>query len=120
MHQPATQVEIQRVRKYLPEAEVLGVLRDGKGLLLEIKAGSATQLHEGEKALLKAGASEWNWSAEQEGMQIRAYWTDTATTRWPLGAAVLVAAVCIWYDVHLAQNAAEWFAALQRSSGFPL
>ena len=118
--QPAGDDEIQRVRQHLPDAEVLGVLRDGKGLLIELDAGSAAQLARCEDRLLRAGATEWSWTLEPSGTRVRAYWTPRP--RWPfaLAAAVLATTAYLCYDVHAAQNVAGWAAALQRSTGLPL
>ena len=68
-------------------------------------------------ALLRAGASEWNWTAEPGGMRVRAYWRHPRRSRRryvAAAAAVFGLVYCWWYDVHLTQAAARWLAALRR------
>ena len=111
---PAGDSEIQSVGRYLPEATVLGVLRDGKGLLLGMPSSSASAdtMQRCESALLKAGVTQWSWSMQEGELQIRVYWTSGRT--WWLVAAVLAILAFLLYDVHAQQDAAGWLAALQR------
>ena len=112
--------EIQLVRRHLPHADVLGVTREGRGLLLHVPGrASAADTHECEQQLLHAGASEWNWTAEHGGMRVRAYWHQRRSSRRYVAAAAVATAVfglayCWWYDVHLTQATARWLAALRR------
>ena len=110
--------EIQLVQRHLPHADVLGVTREGRGLLLRVPGrASAADTSECERQLLRAGASEWNWTAEPGGMRVRAYWRHPRRSRRryvAAAAAVFGLVYCWWYDVHLTQAAARWLAALRR------
>lgn len=115
-----TEREIQfwtaQVGQYLPEADVLGVIREGNGLLLLVRDTSAVQasdLDRFQRQLLRAGASGWNWAVSNEGLRIRVQWP--LTSRWPVKVvlAVLTLTAFIYYDVHSPQAARSWFSAWQ-------
>ena len=109
--------EIQLLGRYVPDAEVLGVVRNGTGLLLQLPADSAhaDAAQRYEKQLLKAGVREWSWQHTSRGMRVRAYWSPQKYPAWPLAllGAVFATATYLHYDVHAAQVAAGWLAALQ-------
>ena len=119
----ASDREIHLVQRHVPGAEVLGVTREGKGLLLHVPGhATAAETQEREAQLLRAGVREWNWTAESGGMRVRAYWRDKGSQWWrvALAAAVFAAAYVVRYDVHLTQAAAGWLAQVQRSSGLSI
>ena len=110
--------EIQLLERYVPEAEVLGVVREGRGLLLQLPEDSAhaAAVQKYEQMLIKAGVREWTWHHTSRGMRVRAYWSPHDYRHlWPrmLLAAVFAVAAYLKYDVHAAQVAARWLATLQ-------
>ena len=71
----AGNAEIQLIQQFVPQADVAGVLRDGRGLLLEIDSASdisAKDIQKYEQQLLRAGVEEWTWEIVDKNLQIRA------------------------------------------------
>ena len=118
MKQTAGETEIQLIRKWLPDADILGVVRDGKGLLIEmkhIKGIHASHVQHCEQKLIAAGVTHWTWNTNNGQMQIRAYWDKPSNFLRHSGAAlaILLLAAYWFYDVHTAKTISSWLAALQ-------
>jgi len=94
-----------KLRKVLPNADVLGELRDQPGVLARVAvddAFDATTIDDIEQALVRAGASGWHWAPEERGntVKIRVYFGGG----WPWARLVLLvivgAAALLHYDIH--------------------
>ena len=94
----ATDAEIQRwtaaVQMHLPEGEVKGVLREAKGLLVQVKgqAISAQDMERYEMLLRRAGATGWSWSVGPGGASMRVRFGGASGYKWLWVMAVLLAA----------------------------
>lgn len=100
----------QRLHRYLPDADVRGVLREGNGLLIMLPGpANAETLALVEHGLLQAGVQRWNWTAERDQLKIRVQWTHKRSW-WPL-LAVAALATLLLHDIHLAENARRWLGA---------
>jgi hypothetical protein len=97
----ATDSEIQRwtaaVQMHLPEGEVKGVLREAKGLLVQVRrqAISAEDMERYEGLLRRAGATGWSWSVGPGGASMRVRFGGTRGYKWMGVMAVLIAAA-VW------------------------
>lgn len=105
----ATTTEIQAwtdaLRYYFPEAEILGELREDKGLLLSLRRSNlrATDMETYEGMLLRAGAIGWSWNVGAHGARMRVrfgHGSRLGTWIWVL-AFVLAAAAA--YNAHTAR-----------------
>ena len=79
------------VAKYLPEARVLGELRDQTGILIRVQVHNvdAASLSDIQSALQKAGASGWHWTAESESiLKIRVYFQRRHIVKYAVVAAI--------------------------------
>ena len=98
---------ITSIERNLPDARVLGVVREGRGLLLEMdEEPSARRMQQVEKQLLAAGCSEWAW----QGVRMRVYWERRNYTTY-IALAISVLAYFIYNDIHLAQTISRWVGA---------
>lgn len=114
----AGNAEIQLIQQFVPQADVAGVLRDGRGLLLEIDSASdisAKDIQKYEQQLLRAGVEEWTWEIVDQNLQIRAYWPFSTIKR------AFITLICLtvffswfvfYYDIHLAKTARGWTTSL--------
>ena len=91
-----------KIRKQLPNCDVLGQLRDKPGVLLRVPVNmlDADDVQHIEQALLRAGATGWHWAHEEHGktVKIRVYFER----RWSIVAclAIVVVLALIQYDIH--------------------
>lgn len=94
-----------KLRKVLPNVDVLGELRDQPGVLARVAvddACDATAIDDIEQALVRAGATGWHWAPEERGntVKIRVYFGRA----WPWGRlallAIVSAAALLHYDIH--------------------
>lgn len=93
--------------EHVPGARVLGVVREGKGLLLEInEQPSASKMRLLEQQLLDAGCSDWAW----QGTRIRVYW-ERRNYNTLLALAITAIAYFLYNDIHLAQTINGWTGA---------
>lgn len=99
----ATDAEIQRwtaaVQMHLPEAEVKGVLREARGLLVQVRGQSisAEDMERYEGMLRRAGATGWSWSVGPGGASMRVRFGGTRGYKWLWVIGVLtVAAVGVY------------------------
>ena len=94
-----------RLRPALPIAEVIGVLRDGPGVLIRVDMpATAENTQYIEKALVQAGAAGWSWEHE-ETYKIRVY--QRRANYWWL-VIVIIAYLC--YDIHIISLARSWIS----------
>ena len=103
------------IGKHMPDADVLGVIREGNGLLLVVRDAAvvrASDLDRFQRQLLRAGASGWNWTASCDGLRIRAQWPRKSWWRVKV-VAVLALTAFVYYDVHFTQAARGWLGTWQ-------
>ena len=90
--------------EHVPGARVLGVVREGKGLLLEMnEQPTASNMRLLEQQLLDAGCSDWAW----RGTRIRAYW-ERRNYSTLLALVITAIAYFLYNDIHLAQTVNGW------------
>ena len=93
--------------EHVQGARVLGVVREGKGLLLEMKEQpSASSMLRIEQQLLAVGCSDWAW----QGTRIRVYW-ERRNYNTILALTITVIAYFLYNDIHLAQTIIGWTGA---------
>lgn len=104
---PANDHEIQEwteaIGRLVPEAKVVGVIREGKGLLLHVERGeiNADDMRNMERALLRAGADGWTWHIGPAGARIRVHMAGKRAWTWPVLGLLLLASIAIYfYDIH--------------------
>ena len=104
---PATDQEIQEwteaIGRFVPEAKVVGVIREGNGLLLHVERGeiSAEDMRNMERALLRAGAHGWAWNIGPRGARIRVHMGGKRTWIWAIVAcAIGLLSLLYFYDIH--------------------
>jgi hypothetical protein len=94
------------LREGIPEVEVIGVLRDGPGVLIRADMpATAENVERLEKAMLAAGATGWDWTYDKSGFKIRVY---RKRRYWKILPFIFLA---LWaYDVHnyIAALAGRW------------
>ena len=105
----ASEKEIQRwtlaLKTHVPEAKVMGVIREGKGLLLDIRASPWM-----ESKLLRAGAHAWSWNIKDKHIvQARVHFGKKSYWHWPIIALV----VYILYDIHFTEAVGRWARSWQ-------
>ena len=116
MSSSAGAAEIQLAREHVPRATCVGVLRDGRGLLLEVESAAdinAQDMQKYEKQLLRAGVSEWTWAVVDKHLQIRAYWPFSTRKKAIITffiSAVFFIFCWFYYDIHVAKTPRSWFA----------
>ena len=94
---------IERVRG----ARVLGVVREGKGLLLEMtEQPTSSNMRRLEQQLIAVGCSDWAW----QGTRMRVYW-EKRNYSTLLALAITTLAYFLYYDIHLAQALSGWASA---------
>ena len=99
----ATDAEIQRwtaaVQRHLPEAEVKGVLREARGLLMQVRGQSisAEDMERYEGMLRRAGATGWSWSVGPGGASMRVRFGGTRGYKWMGAMALLATATFVSY-----------------------
>jgi hypothetical protein len=104
----ATAKEIQvwtdALRLHFPEAEVMGELREDKGLLLGLRRASlqATDMATYEQMLLRAGAVGWSWNVGAHGARMRVRFGRGSRVGSLLWVIVLVLAAAAAYHAHAA------------------
>ena len=104
----ATATEIQvwtdALRRHLPEAEILGELREDKGLLLGLRCANlqATDMDTYERMLLRAGAVGWSWNVGAHGARMRVRFGRGSRVGSLLWVIVLVLAAAAAYYAHAA------------------
>ena len=99
--------------QHMPDAAVVGVLGDGRGLLLALDhMPNATRMQEHEAQLMAAGCTEWTWKAGPP-LRLRVYWPEPArVTAWSIGIATVLAVICVLFnDIHLAQTVGSGIGA---------
>jgi len=106
---PANDREIQEwteaIGRFVPEAKVVGVIREGNGLLLNIERGeiNAQDMQDMERALLRAGAQGWTWNIGPRGARIRVHMAGSHQAAWTwaiVALAIGVLALLYFYDIH--------------------
>jgi len=104
---PATDQEIREwtdaIKLRVPEAMVVGVIREGNGLLLHIERNEITadDMRQYEKQLLMAGADGWTWHIGQRGARIRVHMGKDRAWAWAIVAcAIGVLSLLYFYDIH--------------------
>jgi len=101
----ATDAEIQRwtaaVQRHLPEAEIKGVLREARGLLVQVRgqAISAEDVARYEMLLRRAGATGWSWSVGPGGASMRVRFGAPRGLKW-MGAMVLLLVTATFVSYH--------------------
>ena len=98
------QVWTDALRRHLPEAEILGELREGKGLLLGLPRANlqATDMDTYERMLLRAGAVGWSWSVSAPGARMRVHFGRGSRVGSLMWVIVLVLAAAAAYHAHAA------------------
>ena len=100
----ATDDEIQRwtaaVQMHMPEGEVKGVLREAKGLLVQVqrRAISAEDMELYEMMLRRAGATGWSWSVGPGGASMRVRFEGRRGYKWLWVMGVLTVAAAGVYS----------------------
>lgn len=92
-----------KLRKTLPNVDVLGELRDAPGVLVRVPVDdvNASTIDILEQKLVRAGASGWHWAPDSRGntLKVRVYFER----RWALlvvGVLAIVVLGSVWqYDV---------------------
>ena len=93
------------LRPTLPEAEVIGVLSDGPGVLVRVDMpATAENTRRIELTLAKLGATGWSWE-HNETYKIRVY--QRRTYYWWL---VLLPLGYLCYDIHIISLAGSWIS----------
>ena len=92
-----------KLRKVLPNIDVLGELRDAPGVLVRVPMHDvdAASIDEIEQNLVRAGASAWHWAPESRGntLKVRVYF-ERSWTMTVLGLlAIVVVGSLLQYDV---------------------
>lgn len=88
-------------------ATVLGVVREGRGLLLEMtEHPTSSNMRRLEQQLLAAGCSDWAW----QGTRMRVYW-ERRSYNALAALAISTLAYFFYYDIHLAQALGSWAGA---------
>ena len=119
-----TDTEIQRwteqIKQYVPDEDVCGVLREGRGLLLRCRQCiNAEHLAYLEAQFLKAGATRWDWQLDTaRHIKIRVQWPKKRILWWWGLLAVAPLVYSVTYDIHLAENARIWFDQAARRNWF--
>ena len=91
-----------KIRKHLPNCDILGQLRDRPGVLLRVPVHmlDVNGVQHIEQALLRAGATGWHWELEQHSrtVKIRVYFER----RWTVLAvlSIVVVLALVQYDIH--------------------
>lgn len=104
------------VKRHIPDAQVIGHLRDRPGILIRvpIQQRSSCDMYSIEQALLQAGATGWHWSLTErpQSVKIRVYYGQ----EWRYGVLMLpivVACAIYYYDIlhHFAKIAGRKLSA---------
>ncbi len=91
-----------KLRNVIPEADVIGILRDKPGYLVRVHSDQPIDAHYLDiigKRLQKMGAAGWSWEVcEVDVVKIRVYTQSSARPLY--GIALLSVLLAIYYDVH--------------------
>ena len=113
--------EIQLIEKHVPDARILGVVRERCGLLIDLPRGdsaAAENVQQYERELLKAGVREWIRDVEHNRLKARVYWPTNRWRNTAIGGlvsllTVFTAVALLSNDIRATQTIRSWITPLQ-------